>query len=369
MFIAKNRLLGVIAGILLSTHLLAQAPKLELKVRYNLALSRYEVFARPDATSPVFNWGPSQITVVVPESVPDAALVVTSVAGGAWQDNSRVYAPMSAPGLDFHGVGSLGAVTSLEANVEKLIFHFTLPGDGCTLGLRLFMNGIDPNSSAPGMNGGDFSNTIFAIVPSVPAGYEAYMGNYDNNGTGCSALPLVLRYFDAESLDKTIELRWESERETEFSHFELERSLDGVTFDFLAKVMADKRLSGQYTFSDVEIEPGLTYFYRLKMVDNNGDFTFSNQVSGKLKKAFATIGALYPNPTSGQITIPTVFSEASVVIVTLTDLYGRSLQQRAIEVLAGDNNIHLDVSTLPSGMYFARLESAKIRAVFSVNKK
>ncbi len=170
----------------------AQSPNLQLTLRYNPFLTRYEVYALPDANQPTFNWGPAQISVVAPASIPDAPFNVTSVAGGAWLDNSLIFAPAAAPGSDFHGIGSLGAPTTFTANVEKLIFHFTLPGGGCTEGLRLFINGVDPNSMAAGMGGGDFTNTIFAIVPGFPLGYEAYTGNYNNAGSSCNAPPVAV---------------------------------------------------------------------------------------------------------------------------------------------------------------------------------
>jgi hypothetical protein len=170
----------------------AQSPNLQLTLRYNPFLTRYEVYALPDANQPNFNWGPAQISVVAPASVPDAPFNVTSVAGGAWQDNSIIFAPAAAPGSDFHGIGSLGAPTTFTSNVEKLVFHFTLPGGGCIEGLRLFINGVDPNSMAAGMGGGDFTNTIFAIVPGFPLGYEAYTGNYNNSGSSCNAPPVAM---------------------------------------------------------------------------------------------------------------------------------------------------------------------------------
>jgi hypothetical protein len=79
--------------------------------------------------------------------------------------------------------GPLGASTALQAGVELLIFHFTLPGANCVPGIRLYINGSDPNSAADGMQGGDFSNTIFGIGSSGPGEY--YVSNYDNNGINC----------------------------------------------------------------------------------------------------------------------------------------------------------------------------------------
>ena len=162
-----------------------KAQNVELNLRYNTVESRYELYARPDADDPTFFWGPSQISLVVPSSIPDLPLVITSVAAGAWQDNSQVYAPTVTPGVDYHGVGSLGAPVNFTANQEVLIFYFTIPGGGCMEGLRIYNNGADPTSSDPGMAGGDFSNTIFAISNTMPAGGESYVGNYDNDGTEC----------------------------------------------------------------------------------------------------------------------------------------------------------------------------------------
>lgn len=151
-------LLALFVGMLLGTTLLGQ--NIELTLRYNLVLSRFEVYARPDATNAGFTWGPSQISLVVPAAVPNSAITMTSVNAGAWLDNSRVYAPAADPVHDFHGVGSLGAVTNLVNGQETLLFYFSLPGGNCVSGIRLFINGSDPDSSAPGMLGGDFGNVI-----------------------------------------------------------------------------------------------------------------------------------------------------------------------------------------------------------------
>lgn len=172
-------LLTFFVVLLSGTSLLGQ--NIELTLRYNLTLARFEVYALPDATIPAFTWGPSQITIVVPASVPNNAITITSVNGGAWLDNSRVYAPGADPAHDFHGVGTLGAITDLVSGQEILLFYFNLPVNDCTPGLRLFINGSDPDSEAPGMLGGDFANTIDNGQIA-----DVYAGNYNNIGTDSS---------------------------------------------------------------------------------------------------------------------------------------------------------------------------------------
>jgi hypothetical protein len=173
--------------LLMSTGLVSMAQnKIDLTLRYNSSLSRYEVYAKPNFSQANFLWGASQIAIVTPSSVTDAPFNLTSVAAGQWQDNSQVYAPSAAATSDFHGIGSLGAATNLSSGQEALLFHFTLPGGTCVNGLRLFVNGTDPNSAAAGMNGGDFGNSITNNTAA-----EVYGVNYANTGSQCSACSLV----------------------------------------------------------------------------------------------------------------------------------------------------------------------------------
>lgn len=158
----------------------------DLTLRYNLAQSRYEVYARPNFSQTDFLWGSSQITVVTPASLTNVAFSVSSLDAGGWDDSSPLYAPAAAPAYDFHGIGSSGKKANLVANQELLLFTFTLPGNACLPGLRLFVNGSDPSSNPTTMPG-DFTNVIYAA--GVVASF--YNTNYANTGTTCTACNLV----------------------------------------------------------------------------------------------------------------------------------------------------------------------------------
>jgi hypothetical protein len=156
---------------------------IDFTITYSTTNSRYEVYAKSNFTENGFTWGPSQISIVVPASFPDQALLITAHAGGSWGDNSIVYAPSASPSFDFHGVSTSGQLTNLVANQEKLVFSFVSPTGSCVEGLRLFVNGIDPDSSQAGMAGGDFSNTI-----DNGNNTDVYNANYNNTGTVCTTL-------------------------------------------------------------------------------------------------------------------------------------------------------------------------------------
>ena len=153
----------------------------DFTIRYNFDTQEYEVYGKPNFTqSGFYVGGGSQVSIVLPETVEDSPLNITTVNGGNWFDNSQVYAPSSAPDKDFHGVASNGSQMDWVAGEEQLMYTFTLP-EGCVENIRIFENTTDPQSTDAGMGGGDFNN-YFADVNFI----DFYHANYDNAGTDCT---------------------------------------------------------------------------------------------------------------------------------------------------------------------------------------
>jgi hypothetical protein len=116
-------------------------------------------------------------------------------------------------------------------------------------------------------------------LPSIP-GYTwttTYLsGNLVSTLNFNIVLPIVLKRFSAIGLGTSNQLSWEVENSSNFSHFEIEKSPDGVHFNYIGKSnMHDNPI---YTFMDQDITNSNTY-YRLKMVDLDGKFSYSNVVS------------------------------------------------------------------------------------------
>jgi hypothetical protein len=180
-----KKLFIILSLLLISLWASAQGT-IQLTLKWNLSLNRYEVYAKPSFSMNNFPWGPSQISPVVPSSSPNTGLVVTSHSAGSWADNSKVFAPTAQSSNDFHGVESSGGLINLTANTEILIFSFVFSDGVCRDGLRLFVNGSDPSSSATGMSGGDFKNSI-----SNANLQDVYISNYANTGTTCNVCNVV----------------------------------------------------------------------------------------------------------------------------------------------------------------------------------
>lgn len=171
----KTILLSILLAVAGTTQATAQATpassELRVNLKYNTEAARFEVYAEANFTEAHFLLGASQISVVVPKSVADQSFNVLS-ATAQWTDYSTVYAPAAAPGSDFHGLNTMGKSIAVQPNAPVMLFAFTLKG-GYVDGVRLFVNGEDPNSRQPGMMGGDFANTLLNHK-----GHEFYKGAF-----------------------------------------------------------------------------------------------------------------------------------------------------------------------------------------------
>ncbi|MHA3786584.1 Ig-like domain-containing protein [Flavobacterium hauense] len=179
-FILKILLL---AGLFMPAQYLF-SQQIDLTLKYVSANNVYEVYARPSFTQNNFFFGGgSQITVLLPASVSNVGIGVTSVNGGPWVDNSQIYAPAADAAHDFHGIATNGAMVNFTAGTELLLFRFSIT-EGCVSGARIFNNASDPQSAAAGMSGADFRNYLSNVFD-----LQDYYGtNYNNSGTSCSII-------------------------------------------------------------------------------------------------------------------------------------------------------------------------------------
>ncbi len=161
---------------------------IDFTIRFNVNTAKYEVYGKPNFDdSFFFVGGGNQVTIVFPQLVNDAPIAIQTVNGGVWLDNSQIYAPAASPSNDFHSIASNGSGVNFVNGQELLLFTFSLNGGGCAANVRLFENATDPQSTDPGMAGGDFNNYFANVFDFI----NYYNANYDNDGTICLVPPMV----------------------------------------------------------------------------------------------------------------------------------------------------------------------------------
>lgn len=155
----------------------AQITTLDYQIRYNTTTCRWDCFIvinGGSATSAVHRaQSNAQYSIVVPTGSTVSIAqnfnpiqnnqTYTGTTPMIWQKGSVVIAPAIEPQSDFHSIVPTLVPSSFFGNLfagdTVRLFSLNInPMPNCASGIRIFRNGIDPPSSAPGMGGGDFSN-------------------------------------------------------------------------------------------------------------------------------------------------------------------------------------------------------------------
>jgi len=201
--------------------------------------------------------------------------------------------------------------------------------------------------------GGGSSYTVPAATGVVHTqGFQA--GNGQIIITPNCALPVKFLYFNAnyEQLNSIVKLDWATGTETNNKLFTLEKSVDAQDWNIVATLPGAGNSSQNlyYTAIDENPYPGVSY-YRVKQTDDDGNVTYSENVSVTIAANYAV--NLFPNPTKGDMTLSYSSQSPDPIKITITDISGRIVTSYFIEeVQSGINNFKVNTSTLPRGMYF-----------------
>ena len=184
-------------------------------------------------------------------------------------------------------------------------------------------------------------------------------GGGGGGGAGDSPLPVELIHFDAQAAaNHTADLNWATASEINNSHFEIERSYDGIRWEWVGNVTGNGTTSHltDYNYMDKTIAKSQnTAYYRLKQVDYDGAFEYSDvrvvRFDGRADRLEI---AAYPNPFNQEVTVLVNANEQYAIQVT--DING-------VVVLSEDhteNRTHrLNVSKYTAGVYIIEVTSTQ----------
>jgi Secretion system C-terminal sorting domain len=231
--------------------------------------------------------------------------------------------------------------------------------------LTVTVSGGTPTTNIPVTNVNFVSPTqvnfrMNTIAANAPAGtYTITVTNPDGQtGTTTFSLadpctiPVTLTEFTGRLVNEQSQLNWTTSAEYNSKEFVVEKSLDGLRFSPLATVAAkgNSNTISNYQLLDKYPYPGNSY-YRLKMVDRDATFAYSNVVRiATAKKALAVI-RLFPNPTKDKVSLELVAEKQQTVTVNLTDLGGKRVYQKAVLLNAGLNSADVQMNSFAVGTY------------------
>jgi hypothetical protein len=190
------------------------------------------------------------------------------------------------------------------------------------------------------------------------------------DGGACTPLPVELKTFTASVLEHNVELIWETATEVNNYGFEVERKiLKQVQNDSWEKVSfvvghGNSNSPKYYSFTDKSIQASGQYLYRLKQIDIDGTFEYSDEVEINLGSPNNfDLAQNYPNPFNPSTVIEYNLPlnekrETSNVKLVVYDILGNEVVTLVNkEQPAGTYKIDFDASGLSNGIYFYKLET------------
>lgn len=234
---------------------------------------------------------------------------------------------------------------------------------------------VTGSTHSPGSSSTAKRNSMNGFSEFALGGYSIY-----NPLTGVN--PVHISSFTSSTTGNNIKLNWTTQSEINNTGFEIERAEVGIQNLEFRKIgfvngNGTKNTPTNYSFEDKNLQSG-KYKYRLKQIDNNGNFEYHNLnsvIEVTLSKKFQ-LSQNYPNPfnpiTKINFEIPRVEDpdlsgegkNVSNISLIVYDVLGREVTTLFNGIKEpGYHTIEFDASSLSSGTYFYRLASSDISIV------
>lgn len=135
---------------------------------------------------------------------------------------------------------------------------------------------------------------------------------------------------------------------------------EDVVFVPSKAINGNSNTSLSYGFDDATANNTITY-YKLKQVDLDGRFYYSNTVVLKNTNfnQVEMVG-LYPNPSAKEINLLMNAASYSNAVITITDVYGKTVLQQAVELSMGNNIKKISIGHLAVGMYTLKINDGHL---------
>lgn len=212
------------------------------------------------------------------------------------------------------------------------------------------------------LNGGTFTATgssqSFTLQPGE---YYVYVDRDAN-----AALPLTLLSFNGKRETEAVRLNWVTTNENNVAHFSIERSSDGNDFKSITTVNAKNGVAvNDYRFDDastIAVKSTRDIYYRLKMTDKDGKFSYSKTVV--IGPASSNGVTIFPNPVRNGKLFMRLDGNNNRININVQDAAGRIYKTQSMQQASG--NITVDVKGLAAGIYFLKTEINGVNRTYSL---
>ncbi len=318
-------------------------------------------------TSATSNWPSSEVTVTnhdiyLSESVTPADRSLADFSANAVGIQKLVRAGTLVIPANSYTFGNTPNIWGPELMFDSLYFY-----TGGHLLIEIRQTGTGTSRSLDALS---TSTTGYGTLFSACWGssYTANSGSQGNFSiarlTADDPIPVELTSFSASVIGNNVILEWATATELNNLGFNVERRTLESVFEVVGFVSGAGSTTEprNYSFIDDKISGG-SYLYRLKQIDFDGSFEYSDEV--EVDVTTPSVYALeqnYPNPFNPSTSINFSIAEASAVKLAVYNLLGQEVKLLLNEFKeAGPHTITFDASSLTSGAYFYTLETPQFK--------
>lgn len=277
--------------------------------------------------------------------------------------------PLPSPaGISFYSAHNLNG--SLDSVVSYNIEH--LFGDGVAISTeewlpigRMGFDVVDPFACYELMwhDSLTFPSTFVSeLKDNGTSRLDALGGSFTDSGLCYNSLclmPIELLSFRGEEYACRVQLSWATATEENSSHFIVQRSSDGISFEDIGRVQAagNSQNLQNYEFTADQFEA--YSYYRLKQVDFDERYTYTDVI--RIHSACFEpddVIDVYPNPVYADemVNIKLQASTTESARMVVTDITGKIVSNISAQINEGPNMLQLPVVDLPSGTYFVQIK-------------
>lgn len=188
-----------------------------------------------------------------------------------------------------------------------------------------------------------------------------------NNFT-ITTLPVKLTSFTVTLHDNKTKLQWQTASETNTKHYEVEYSNDGLQFELVGVINASGNSSTSRNYNTTHnINQNTLHFYRLKIVDIDGSFTYSN-----IEKLRTTVNAtvnISPTFFHETINISVTASKTELGTLVVQNSLGQTIIRKQLQLIGGSQNIPVQMPNTSKGIYYASIEIGDTKNIFKIIKQ
>jgi hypothetical protein len=168
-------------------------------------------------------------------------------------------------------------------------------------------------------------------------------------------VPVELVSFRGFSIKDGVHLEWKTATELNNYGFEVERSIDQQNFEKAAFIQGNgnSNVSNDYSYTDRPLGSG-RIFYRLKQIDFNGNYEYSNSIEVDLgQPKNYSLSQNHPNPFNPSTNIEFALPVEAKVSIKIFNTIGQEIAEIVNEnFISGSNRVTFDARNLSSGIYY-----------------